>query len=172
MTTLISLAQDRSQAQRIVQRLQAEGGLEDAEISVLLPGSTRDQDYGQTEDFLTDATSPPSARTHGLTGGALGAAVGAGAVLLPALPGFLAAGAVATAFGALIGGLAGGALGALAGLGLPDAKVEEYRQRVKDGAYLLAVHTESAAKIDFARRVMTEEGGERIHETANAAPNS
>lgn len=171
MTTIVTLARDQAHAQQIVHRLQQEGGLLDSEISVLLPGESRDQDYGQIEDFLTEGGAPSSTRTHGLTAGAIGAAVGASAVVLPGLGGFLAAGAAATVFGAAIGGLAGGAIAALAGVGIPDSTVEQYRQRVREGAYLLAAQSESAQRVAEARRIIHEEGGELIHETPQEGPN-
>lgn len=168
MTSLIALAPTKEQAQRIVHRLQGEAHLTDEEISVLLPGETTDQDYGQTEDFLTDAKAAPSSRTHGVAGGLVGAVIGAGAVLIPGMQVFLAAGPAVMAFSTLIGGLAGGAIGALAGLGLPDAEVQKYRDRVKHGAYLLAIHADDEAKISAAHRIFQAEGGEEIRETRNA----
>lgn len=163
MTSLIALAHNSDQADRIVHRLREEAHLADPELALLGPRD-RHQDYDQVEELVTHAKAPGSTKTHGLTGGALGALVGVSTIIIPGLQPLLLAGPAFLAFGAFIGAAAGGAIGALTALGLPDAEVEKYRSRVEHGEYLIAVQSNDEAHIRQSLRVLESEHAAEIAE--------
>ena len=165
MTSLVALAPEHAQAELILKRLREEAHLGEKEVSVLLPGTTEDQDYGQVEELKTDAAAAPSDKTHAVKSGMIGALIGIGAVLIPGLQPLLLAGPAVALFGALVGTVAGGAVGVFIGLGIPDAEIEKYRERIKNGAFLIAVHSEDEAEIRQARAILEEEKAEEISET-------
>src|ERR1044071_3555 len=110
---VFSLVQDEAQACRIVEDLQ-QAGFSPNDISVLLP------DKGGTKDFAFEkGTKAPEgavtgATTGGVLGGALGWLAGIGALAIPGVGPFIAAGPIMAALsGAAVGAAAGGITGAL-----------------------------------------------------------
>ena len=80
--------------------------------------------------------------TGGVLGGVAGLLLGLGAVTIPGVAPILLAGEAATAIattlaGGVAGAAAGGLLGALVGLGVPEKRARQYRDRVNAGDYLL-----------------------------------
>lgn len=113
-----------------------------------------------------------SKASDGLAAGAAsGAAVGAGfgwlagmgALGIPGIGPFLAAGPLlATLAGIGIGGTVGGIAGALMGLGVPEYEAKRYEGFVKEGQVLLSVHVESGSWADRARRILKDSGARDI----------
>ncbi len=67
--------------------------------------------------------------------------MGIGALAIPGLGPFIAAGPIMAALaGAGVGGAVGGLTGALIGMGIPEYEAKRYEGRVKDGGILLSVH--------------------------------
>ena len=93
--------------------------------------------------------APEGATTGALSGGAIGGTVGLlagiGALAIPGLGPFLAAGPIMAALsGAAAGATAGGVDGGLLGLGIPEYEAKAYEDRIKKGGYLVAVHVEDS----------------------------
>src|SRR4029077_10938153 len=93
--------------------------------------------------------APEGATTGAGTGvvlaGAMGWLLGIGAIAIPGLGPFIAAGAIMAALaGAGVGGAVGGITGALIGMGIPEYEAKRYEGRVKDGGILLSVHSDSS----------------------------
>jgi hypothetical protein len=85
-----------------------------------------------------------------------------GALELPGLGAFIAAGPIIAALGASTGESAVGLAGGLIGLGIPASKAECCQQRLTEGKFLLSVHVVSDAESDRARRIFSEMGAEDI----------
>jgi hypothetical protein len=69
-------------------------------------------------------------------GGALGWMVGIGALAIPRLGPFIAAGPIMAALaGAAGGAAAGGLAGALIGMGIPEYEAKRYGERSKTGTF-------------------------------------
>jgi len=84
------------------------------------------------------------AAAGGVLGGVTGLLLAIGAVTIPALGPFLAAGPiVSTLGGAVIGAGAGGLTGALIGFGIPEEHVEEYEQYLNQGYILVMVERDA-----------------------------
>jgi hypothetical protein len=131
------------QAEAIVNDLRAAGFSHD-DISVLFPDTTGRRDLGHE-----GASKAPEGATTGgsagaVVGGALGWLAGIGALAIPGLGPFIAAGPIMAALsGAAVGAAVGGLSGALVGAGIPEYEVKRYEGKIQSGGILLAVHTEN-----------------------------
>src|SRR4029077_13756117 len=78
-------------------------------------------------------------------GGTLGLLAGIGALAIPGLGPFIAAGPIMGALaGAGTGGVVGGLVGALIGMGFPEYEAKRYEGLVKHGGILLSVHCDNS----------------------------
>jgi hypothetical protein len=99
----------------------------------------------------------------GAIGGTLGLLTGIGALAIPGLGPFIAAGPImATLAGLGAGGAVGGLLGALSGLGIPEYEAKRYEGRVKNGGVLLAVHCDTSDQVSRAKTVLKDSGAEDV----------
>lgn len=151
-----------------------ESGFLSSDISVLLP-----ENLGPKELVTEKSTKAPEGATTGagsgvLIGGALGWLAGIGALALPGVGPFIAAGPImATLAGLGVGGVVGGVAGALIGAGIPEYEAKRYEGRLSKGGILLSVHCDKTEEISRAKEIMERTGGEDIsvctEETAGAA---
>jgi hypothetical protein len=130
-----------------------------SDISVLMPDSGGTPELGAVK-----ATKAPEGATTGaVTGGAVGLLAGIGALAIPGLGPFIAAGPIMAALsGAAAGATAGGVVGALVGLGIPEYEAKAYEDRIKKGGYLIAVHIDNGKTGDDVRDIMKQNGLEDI----------
>ncbi len=138
-------------------------GFSNQALSVLL--SEKDEAKGLTTDSTTLASDNATAGVGvgGVVGGALGLLAGIGALALPGVGPFIAAGPIMASLAGLgVGGAVGGFVGALVGMGVPEFEAKLYDVRVKDGGVLVAVHCESPEGISKARDVLKAVGAEDI----------
>jgi hypothetical protein len=102
-------------------------------------------------------------------GGALGWLAGIGALAIPGLGPFIAAGPIMAALaGAGVGGAVGGLAGALIGMGIPEYEAKRYEGRVKDGGILLSVHCDDSAWTKKAKEILERTGAEDVSSTGEA----
>jgi hypothetical protein len=154
------LASDNSQARGILEMLQKEG-FSNNDISVLWPD--KENEFGVTAEKSTKAPegSVTGATTGGVLGGILGWLAGVGALAIPGIGPFVAAGPLmAMLGGAALGASVGGVTGALVGLGIPEYEAKRYEQGLREGKVLIACHTETD---DEAKRI------ESMFKTAGAS---
>jgi len=105
-----------------------------------------------------------------VTGGVLGWLVGAGAIAIPGLGPFIAAGPIMAALaGAGVGGATGGLIGILAGLGLPEYEAKRYEGMVKEGGILLSVHSDNSDWTKKAKDILERTGARDISSTGEAS---
>src|SRR5271169_5479926 len=169
-TSVLCIAKSESQAIDIVEQLKADN-FSNNDISVLLP------DKGGTKDFAHEqhTKAPEGATTGGVTGGVLGGALGwlagIGALAIPGVGPFIAAGPIMAALsGAAVGGAVGGVTGALVGLGMPEYEAKRYEGKVKNGNILISVHTEDSDEAKQAREIFQHAGAEDISSTGESTP--
>lgn len=125
-----------------------ESGFAEEEISVIaknrddVPSISRETGTKVSEGAITGAV------TGGLLGGAGGFIAGLGAMALPGIGPFLAAGPIAAAVlgGAAAGAGAGGLVGSLVGLGIPEEDAREYESDFLEGHILVMVDAEEDSK--------------------------
>lgn len=136
--------------------------------------ATRDRDYTETTKETrgkkgsvgheNTTKAPEGAATGGtlggIIGGSLGLLAGIGALAIPGVGPFIAAGPIVAALsGSAVGGSLGLLLGALVGLGIPEYEAKKYEHSLKDGHILLCVHT---AQVDRAKEILKANGAHDI----------
>ena len=162
------LARTEAQAVQIVDQLKA-AGFSHNDISVLLPDKAGTRDFAHEQHTKAPEGAATGAGTGGVLGGALGWLVGIGALAIPGLGPFIAAGPIMAALsGAAAGAALGGLTGALIGLGIPEYEAKRYEGKVREGNLLISVHTEDRTERTRARRIFEQEGAEDIADTAEA----
>src|SRR5262249_13583351 len=108
--------------------------------------------------------------TGAIIGGALGWLAGIGALAIPGLGPFVAAGPIMAALaGVGAGGAIGGIAGALIGMGIPEYEAKRYEGRVKDGGLLLSVHCDDSKWTKRAKPILEHTGADDISSTGEAA---
>src|SRR6185437_12316080 len=106
-TSVFGIVKTHAQAEQIVENLQ-DAGFPVSEISVLLPDNEGKHDIGHVKA----TKAPEGATTGGVTGGVLGLLAGVGALAIPGVGPFIAAGPIMAALsGAAIGATTGGVVG-------------------------------------------------------------
>jgi hypothetical protein len=107
--------------------------------------------------------STAGAGTGALIGGTLGWLTGIGALAIPGVGPFIAAGPiVALLAGIGAGGVLGGLAGALVGMGIPEYEAKRYEGRIKEGGILLSVHCDNADWKKRALDIMKQTGANDI----------
>jgi len=161
-TSLFGIVKTHAQAEQIVEGLQR-AGFPASEISVLLPDNQGKHDIGHVKATKAPEGATTGAATGGLTGGVLGPLVGIGALAIPGVGPFIAAGPIMAALsGAAIGATTGGVVGALIGMGIPEIEAKRYEDKLKSGNYLIAVHTHDGDQKDRAKAIFEQAGAEDI----------
>ena len=164
-TSVFGIYPGRAQAEHAVDAL-LQAGFTNSDISVLLPDSTSTRDLAHEKHTKAPEGATTGAAAGGVVGGTLGLLVGIGALAIPGLGPFIAAGPImATLAGLGAGGAVGGLIGALAGMGVPEYEAKRYAGRVKDGGVLLSAHCDTAQEITTAKEVLKRTGAEDISST-------
>lgn len=113
------------------------------------------------------------ATTGGILGGSLGLLAGIGALAIPGVGPFIAAGPLMAALGgSAVGGSLGLLIGALVGAGIPEYEVKKYEAGLKAGNILISVHTENETEIKKATDIFKKEGAKDISSTYEKARSS
>ena len=108
-----------------------------------------------------------------MIGGTLGWLVGIGALAIPGLGPFIAAGPIMAALAGIgVGGAVGGFTGALVGLGIPEYEAKRYEGRLQKGGILTSIHCETSEEIDRAKEVLKRTGAEDISTTSESSVSS
>jgi hypothetical protein len=170
-TAVFGIYQSTAQAETAVDTL-VQAGFPSANISVLL------QDYRGTREFAHEKeTKAPEGTTTGVTaggviGGALGVLAGIGALAIPGVGPFIAAGPIMGGLAGLgVGGAVGGLIGALVGLGIPEYEAKRYEGRLKKGGVLLSVHCDTSEQIKRAKDLLKGTGAEDIASSGESSHN-
>jgi hypothetical protein len=144
-------------------------GFSNKDISVLFPESAGSRDFAHEKGTKAPEGASAGAGTGIVLGGALGWLLGIGALTIPGIGPFIAAGPIVAALaGAGVGGTVGVVAGALAGMGIPEYEAKRYEGRVKDGGILLSVHSDSSNETKRARLILEATGARDISSTGEA----
>ncbi len=165
-SSIFGIVKTHAQAEQIVGGLQRVG-FDSSEISVLLPDNEGKHDIGHVKATKAPEGATTGAATGGVTGGVLGLLAGIGALAIPGVGPFIAAGPIMAALsGAAIGATTGGVVGGLIGLGIPEIEAKRYEDKLKSGNYLLAVHYHDGDEKDRAKEIFKNAGAEDISTTS------
>src|SRR6202163_2349219 len=144
-------------------------GFSNRDISVLFPQSAGSKDFAHEKGTKAPEGATAGAGTGVVLGGAMGWLMGVGALAIPGLGPFIAAGPIMAALaGAGVGGAVGGVTGALVGMGIPEYEAKRYEGRVKKGGILLSVHSDNSGWTKRAKGVIERTGAEDISSTGEA----
>jgi hypothetical protein len=159
---VIGVFKNREKLNQAVDSLKT-SGFQNSDISILM------SDLSGTREFAQEkGTKAPQGATAGGTagaalGGALGWLTGIGALAIPGVGPFIAAGPIMAALaGAGVGGLVGGISGALIGMGVPENDAKRYEGSVKSGGILLSVHSDNSEWADKSKDVLQKNGAQEV----------
>jgi hypothetical protein len=161
------LANNVDHANRIVDHLLS-SGFSNEDISVLYPDQKYDQGTRKGKLATENTTKAPEGATTGATvggiiGGSLGLLAGIGALAIPGVGPFIAAGPLMAALaGSGIGGSTGLIIGAIVGAGIPEYEAKKYEEGVRAGKILISAHTDNKAELDRVKKIMEQEGAKDI----------
>ncbi|MBF6570411.1 MAG: hypothetical protein IVW54_16210 [Candidatus Binataceae bacterium] len=166
---VFGIAKNQSQAITIADNLKA-AGFSANDVSVLFPDKQGTRDFAHEQHTKGPEGAATGATGGAILGGALGWMVGIGALAIPGLGPFIAAGPIMAAMAGVAGGAAvGGLTGALIGMGIPEYEAKRYEGKVKNGNILISVHTEDSAERDRAKKIFEDGGAEDISYTGEAS---
>jgi hypothetical protein len=169
-TSVICIATSEAQATRIVSRLRLAGFVGN-DISVLFPDTSGTRDFAHEQHTKAPEGATAGAGAGGVLGGALGWLAGIGALAIPGLGPFIAAGPIVAALsGAAVGAAVGGVTGALVGMGIPEYEAKRYEGKLKAGNILISVHTEDRDQASLAKEIFEQEGAEDISSSSESSP--
>src|ERR1700675_1926874 len=145
-------------------------GFSSGDISVLLPENLGTREIGTEKSTKAPEGATAGAGTGAILGGALGLLAGIGALAIPGVGPFIAAGPIMAALAGMgVGGTVGGIAGALVGLGIPEYEAKRYEGLVQKGGILLSVHCDTSDEIKRAKEVLKNTGAEDISSTGEAS---
>lgn len=181
---VFGLVSNDEQARRLVDHLLSEGFF-NKDISILYPDQNKNtiktNEWGNVEyeepsternkkgHLATEKHSKApeggvtGATAGGILGGSLGLLAGIGALAIPGLGPFIAAGPIMAALsGSAVGGSVGLLIGVLIGSGIPEYEAKKYEAGLKEGYILVSVHTDNSEEIKRATDIMKSEGARDI----------
>src|SRR5690242_2872520 len=150
---VFGIAKSEEQAVRIAHNWKA-AGFSNNDISVLFPDKTGTRDFAHEHHTKAPEGTTTGAGLGGLLGGALGWLAGIGSLAIPGVGPFIAAGPIMAALGgAAVGATVGGITGALVGMGIPEFEAKRYEGRIREGNYLISVHSEDSTQTSKAKEI-------------------
>jgi hypothetical protein len=158
-----------ARAERVLSELER-AGFATSDISALFPDNAGSHAFAHEHNTKAPEGAVAGVSAGGAIGGALGLLAGMGALAIPGVGPFIAAGPLmATLSGAAAGAAVGGIAGALIGMGIPEIEAKQYEGKLQQGNILLSVHVDGAEERTHARQILERNGAENIS-TASEKP--
>src|SRR5512133_1459509 len=168
-TAAFGIYSDRVQVEQGIDSLRA-AQFRNEDISVLFPDNEGTKDFAHQKNTKAPEGTTAGVGAGGAVGGTLGLLVGIGALAIPGLGPFIAAGPIMAALAGMgAGGAVGGLVGALVGMGIPEYEAKRYEGRVKDGGILLSVHCDNSEEVSKAEDLLKQTGAQDISSTGEAS---
>jgi hypothetical protein len=167
--SVFCIASSQAEAEVIVNHLK-QANFSNSDISVLFPDKETSRDFAHEKHTKAPEGALAGVGTGGVLGGALGWIAGIGALAIPGVGPFIAAGPIIAALsGAAIGAAAGGIAGGLIGLGIPEIEAKRYEGKIKAGNILISVHAENSDEIRKAKEIFEKAGAQDICVTGESS---
>lgn len=167
-TAVFGIYRNETQVDNAVDRLLA-AGFRNEDISVLFPDNQGTKDFAHEKNTKAPEGTTTGAVAGGALGGTLGLLAGIGALAIPGVGPFIAAGPIMGALAGLgVGGTVGGLVGALVGMGMPEYEAKRYEGRIKEGGILLSVHCDNSDWVDRAKEIVKSTGAEDVASSGEA----
>jgi hypothetical protein len=165
---VFGLFDNRVQLEAAIDGLRTEG-FRESDMSALLPDLDSTRELAHEKHTKAPEGALAGAATGGVVGGTLGLLVGIGALAIPGLGPFIAAGPIMAALaGAGVGGAVGTLTGALVGLGIPEYEAKRYESFLNKGGALLAVHADDGDWAKRAKATLDRYGAKDIDKASEA----
>jgi hypothetical protein len=159
---------DRASLERAVTLLRG-AGFRNSDVSMLMQESPGTKELAHEAHTKAPEGATAGAAAGAVVGGVLGWLIGIGALAIPGIGPFIAAGPIVAALaGVGAAGTAGGLIGALVGVGIPEYEAKRYEGRLRKGHLLLSVHCDDAKWARQATELLKQAGGEDVASTAEA----
>jgi len=169
---VIGLVKSESQAESIVNELRSEG-FSTNDVSALFPDKAGTRDFAHEKNTKAPEGAVAGVGAGGAIGGTLGLLAGIGALAIPGLGPFIAAGPIMAALsGAAAGAAVGGIAGALIGMGIPELEAKRYAGKIKDGNILLSVHVDTSDQTSRAKKILEAGGATDVSTSGEARVSS
>src|SRR5436190_5325401 len=157
-TAVFGIYPSRVSVEGAVDALRA-AGFRSTDISVLLPQNIGTKDLAHERATKAPEGAAAGAGSGAVIGGTLGWLAGIGALAIPGIGPFIAAGPIVAALAGIgAGGALGGVAGSLIGLGIPEYEAKRYEGRVRKGGILLSVHADDVSWTNKAKQVLENTG--------------
>jgi hypothetical protein len=167
-TAAFGIYRNRQQAELAVDEL-LDDGFRNEDISVLMQDNVGTKDFAHEKHTKAPEGMATGAGTGAAIGGTLGLLAGIGALAIPGLGPFIAAGPIMGALAGIgTGGVIGGFVGALVGMGMPEFEAKRYEGLVKEGGILLSVHCDNSDWVKKAKAVLERTGAQDVSSTGEA----
>lgn len=166
---VFGLFENRAAIERAIDGLRTEG-FRESDMSALLPDRRETAEIAHEKHTKAPEGALVGAAAGGAIGGTLGLLLGIGALAIPGLGPFIAAGPImATLAGAGAGGAVGTLTGALVGLGIPEYEAKRYEDFLRNGGALLTVHADDRDWAKKAKDALERYGAKDIDKTSEKA---
>ena len=167
-TAAFGIYRDRTSVEEAVDVLRQEN-FRNTDISVLFPENQGTKDFAHEKNTKAPEGAATGAGSGAVVGGTLGWLAGIGALAIPGVGPFIAAGPIVAALaGVGVGGAIGGITGALIGMGIPEYEAKRYEGRVKEGGILLSVHCDDSKWTKRAKEILERTGAQDVSSTGEA----
>jgi hypothetical protein len=167
-TAVFGIYPSRISVEGAVDALRA-AGFRSTDISVLLPQNIGTKDLAHERASKAPEGAAAGAGSGAVIGGTLGWLAGIGALAIPGIGPFIAAGPIVAALAGIgAGGALGGVAGSLIGLGIPEYEAKRYEGRVRKGGILLSVHADDVSWTQKAKQVLENTGAQDVSSTSEA----
>jgi len=167
--SVIGIVESRSDAEALVLKARDSGFLLN-DISILFPDQTTTNDFAHEQNTKAPEGALAGGSAGGLLGGTIGLLAGLGALAIPGLGPFIAAGPLMAALsGAAAGVTVGGLTGALIGFGIPEIEAKRYEGKLRGGNILVAIHVDDADMRERAEQLLKKFNAHNVTATSEAA---
>lgn len=164
--SVYAIAISEGQANQIVDSL-TNSGFSSDDISALFPDKESTHEFSHEKNTKAPEGAVTGVASGGVLGGTLGLLAGIGALAIPGVGPFIAAGPLMAALsGAAAGAAVGGIAGALVGLGIPEIEAKRYENRIAEGNILISVHAENSDEVNRAKEILSAANAEEISVTS------
>jgi len=145
-------------------------GFRNTDISVLFPENVGTKDFAHAKGTKAPEGATAGGATGAVVGGALGWLAGIGALAIPGLGPFIAAGPIMAALaGVGVGGAVGAITGALIGMGIPEYEAKRYEGRIRNGGILMSVHSDNSDWTRKAKDILERTGAQDVASAGEAS---